>query len=323
MVGIAISFGVALAWCAAAVRLGPRIGFIDLPDDPRLKVHGTPAVPLAGPGIFLAVHAAMAVAGTFDAGLALASGLVLVLGLVDDRIGLGPPVRLLAEGVAGVALVLAAATPLAGGPLELALGAALVVLCVNAVNLFDGLDGLAGSAGLVAALGLAWLASQRGLDASFGAILAAALAGFLLLNWHPARIFLGDAGAYVLGLFLAYGFLQVTPEGIGTRLAVAVGLLGVFALDLVVTVLRRRLNGRPLFAGDRSHLYDQLRDRGASVVRVAVSAALLQGCFVVGVVAADHFLGGPAAVVALGVGSLGLVVGLASGGFLHVDPGSA
>ncbi len=322
MVGLVLALAVALAVSAAALRLGPRLGYLDVPDDPLLKAHQVPAVPLGGVAIFLGVHLGMAVTGRVDLGLMAASGLVLALGLVDDRLGVSPVVRLLIESAAGVVLVLVAAVPLAPGPLGLVAGTVLVVVCVNAVNLFDGLDGLAGSSAMVAAIGLSWLGAARGLEGSFGLMLAAALAGFLVYNWHPARIFLGDNGAYVVGLFLAYGIMRVSPQGLGLGLLVAAGLLGVFALDLAVTVLRRRLNGRPLFAGDRSHVYDQLRDRGVPVWRVALSAAAAEGAFVVLVLAIDRLVSEPVALAILAVGVAAMLAGLALGGFLRADPTS-
>lgn len=198
------------------------------------------------------------------------------------------------------------------------LGAALVVVSINAVNLFDGLDGLAGTAGLLAALGSGWMAVMRGLDPTFGLVLAGAVAGFLVLNWHRARVFLGDNGSYVVGLFIAYAVLRATPSGAETRLVVAASLLGVFLLDLVATVLRRRLNGRPLFAGDRGHLYDQLRSRGLSVPAVVLVAGGVQASFVIFAVLVDQLAPfvAVASLAALGLVALAL---LAAGGFLSAD----
>ena len=318
MVGLAVAGAVSLAWCVLAVRLGPLVGLVDHPDDPTLKAHDRPAVPLGGVGVFLGVHLALAMVGQFDPGLLAATSLVLLLGLADDRWGLPPLVRLAVQIIAGVALVLWADTPLQGtAPLDLAVGVVLVVVTINAVNLFDGLDGLVGASGAVAALGAALLAAQRGVDAPFGAILAAALAGFLVLNWHRARVFLGDNGAYTVGLFLVYGIVIASPDGAGPGLGIALLVLGVFGTDLVATVIRRRVAGHPMFTGDRSHLYDQLRDRGMSIRNIAFTSAAAQVGFVAAALGLDALDLGAWSWLALAGIALALLAGLAAGGFLR------
>ncbi len=188
--------------------------------------------------------------------------MVLILGLIDDRVGIDPMVRLGVELLAAVVLVLSVtANP---GIVFMVLSVALAVFAINSVNLFDGLDGLVGSVGLVTAAGLAVIARGRGLDFASPLELGAALGGFLVLNWHPARVFMGDAGTYFLGLYLTHLIIDSTNES-AMELVFMAGVLGVFAIDMLVTLLRRRLNHRPLLLGDRSHIYDQLRDRGVGV----------------------------------------------------------
>jgi UDP-GlcNAc:undecaprenyl-phosphate/decaprenyl-phosphate GlcNAc-1-phosphate transferase len=285
---VIVAAAISLIWSFVAIRLGPKIGYLDRPDDPVLKTHEHPAVPLGGVGIFLGVNIAAMTRGGLDLTLFLATGIVLVLGLVDDRRGLPPVVRLLVELVAALILVMGSSRS-EDGPLVVVFGVVLVVFAINAVNLFDGLDGLAASVALVTALGLAWLAGGRGLDSFLSLEMAAALGGFLVFGWHPARVFLGDAGAYVVGALLAWVILEVSPGG-PIQLIVTAGMLGVFAIDLMVTFLRRMRGGRPLFIGDRSHVYDQLRDRGWSVPVVALSMAAAQAVIALIVVGVDRLL---------------------------------
>lgn len=281
MVAYLTAVALALALSALMMAAGPRFGFVDIPDGSALKAHARAAVPLGGVGVFIAVHVAMAIAGIFDVGLLVASGAVFVLGLVDDRVQLSPRTRLVVEVGAALSLVGLADTPLEiSNPIHLLVGVILVVGAINAVNLFDGLDGLVGSTGIVAGVGLALLASQRGIDGDFGLILASALAGFLVLNWHPAKVFLGDNGAYSVAVFLVYGIVTVSPDLTARNVLASIAVLGVYALDLVATLLRRRLAGVPMFFGDRSHLYDQLNDRGLAMQVIVLLAISVQVMFV-------------------------------------------
>ncbi len=320
VIGMGVALVVAAGVCVALIRLGPKLGFVDRPDG-HLKPHELPIVPLGGVGVFTGVHVGLAVAGQFNTGLLIASGMLLVLGLMDDYRDLGPGLRLLIQVIAGAVLAVGAdLSAVPDGPLSIVLVAAIVVVTVNAVNLLDGLDGLAGGTALVTALGIAAIAAVRGLEtASPGLVLAGAIFGFLLWNWNPARMFFGDNGAYSVALFLVYGFLVATPQEAEVQVVVTTGLLGVFAIDLAVTLIRRRLNGRPLFVGDRSHVYDQLRDRGWSVRRIATTFAAAQGAVAAIVIGVDELLAPLPALLVLGAVFALTVLALGRAGFLRVD----
>ncbi|HSF87493.1 MAG TPA: MraY family glycosyltransferase [Acidimicrobiia bacterium] len=323
MVGFALALLLSALGGALLIQLGHESGFVDKPDG-FLKSHEWPAVPLGGVAIFFGVHAGMAVEGLFDEGLFLASGIVLVLGLIDDRRDLAPILRLFVEFIAGVVLVVVADLPALGdGPLGVILGVVLVVVAINAVNMFDGLDGLAGSAGLVAAAGTIGLAASRGLGLRPGFVLAAALLGFLLWNWHPARMFLGDNGAYSVAVFLVYGFIAASPEGSDAAVLIGFGLMGVYAIDLAMTLLRRKLAGKPLFPGDRSHVYDQLSDRGWSVTRVVGTAAVAQALIGVLVIGVDAAFKPGTAIAVLVVVFVAALAGLSLAGFARPDEAEA
>lgn len=317
MASLIVALAISLVWCLLAIWLGPRIGFVDTPDA-HLKTHEHVAVPLGGVGVFFAVHVASLMEGGVDGALFASTALVLVLGLIDDRVGLTPWMRLTVETVAAVILVVGSST--VDSPVMSVLAVALVVFAVNAVNLYDGLDGLAASAALVAALGAAVLASVNGVPTGVSLPLAAALAGFLVVGWHPARVFLGDSGAYVIGVMLASVLID-TSEGDPWSLVASGSLLGVFALDLLVTLIRRRRSRKPLFAGDRSHVYDQLRDRGMSVPRVAMvsiaAQVVLVGLALVVLVNMSPIIAALVMAAAMGL----LVALLARYGFLGAETG--
>jgi UDP-GlcNAc:undecaprenyl-phosphate GlcNAc-1-phosphate transferase len=260
---------VATAWCALAVRFGPRWGFVDRPDG-SLKTHTGVAVPLGGVGVLAGFLAALGMSGRFSPYLAGAAAFVLVVGLIDDRLGLSPGSRLISATLAGVLLALSQTS--------IGLGLVLVaatVVCINAVNLLDGLDALAGSTTGVTLAAFGWLAASRDdPEWSVPLLAAAAIAGFLVWNLPPARVFLGDNGAYVAGVILVACAFLISDDGV--ELAVALAMIGAPLFDLGVTVLRRFRAGTALFVGDRDHTYDRLWVRTASTARTTAAFAVAQ-----------------------------------------------
>lgn len=265
----------AVAWLV--IRLGPPLKFVDAPDDSMLKVHRTPAIPLGGVAIWSGITVAAIIDESFDPRLFGAATALLVLGLIDDRLGLQPGIRMALE--IGVAALYAGSIAGERGTLWMVAASVVIIVAINAVNLYDGLDGLAGGTALVTAAGLTWL-SVTGVSSERNSVqLVVALAVFLAFNWHPARLFLGDNGSYLLGFLLAALALEPSSGTIPSVLGRS-AVLGVFMVDLASTVLRRRIAHRPLFAGDRSHSYDRLRDRGWSVPRVALLSMTAQAVWV-------------------------------------------
>jgi UDP-N-acetylmuramyl pentapeptide phosphotransferase/UDP-N-acetylglucosamine-1-phosphate transferase len=149
------------------------------------------------------------------------------------------------------------------------LGAPLTFLWVvgltNIYNFMDGIDGLAGGQAVVAGAGwlvIGWFSGQP-IVAALGCFLAAASLGFLLHNWRPARIFMGDVGS----AFLGYSFAALTifnPDGAGRFPLVGILVLWPFLFDAGYTMLRRWRNGENLFEAHRSHLYQRLVIAGQS-----------------------------------------------------------
>ena len=262
---------VAVVLTPVAAVIARRTGIVDHPGP--LKVQSRPVPYLGG----LAVLAGLAVplAPTRPA-LLVPLGLAAALGLADDLTHLAPPVRLVVEVLVGIATAWAApAADLPGA----ALTVVVVVALVNAVNLLDGLDGLAAGVAATGALGFAVTLGGDGRVLALA--LAGALAGFLVWNRPPARIYLGDAGSYLVGTALAV--LVTDAFARAESLAVAAGavlFVAVPVADTTVAIVRRHRAGRPLLEGDRGHVYDQLVDRGwpptaATAGLVAAQAALV------------------------------------------------
>jgi UDP-GlcNAc:undecaprenyl-phosphate GlcNAc-1-phosphate transferase len=269
-----------------------------------MKSHRTPAVPLGGIGIWIGVIPTTLLLGQGTVSLAAASTVLLLLGLADDRLSIPPRVRLAVEAAAGLALGLGRGH----GLLEGIAVALMVVIAVNAVNLFDGLDGLAGGSGLVAVLAIAALAGTRGHSTVYALTVAGALVGFLWWNWHPARLFLGDNGAYVMAGFIVAGFDRISTT-VG-ELAVAGALLGVYLIDIAATVTRRIIVSQPMFSRDRLHLYDRLVERGLPIPVIALASATLEALIGLLVLAVDSSLSPLSAIAVLLVVGAALVAAL-------------
>ncbi|WP_285732111.1 MraY family glycosyltransferase [Nocardiopsis sp. ATB16-24] len=243
-------------------------------------------------------------------GLLLAGGLITVIGVIDDRWGMDALSKLAGQTAAAGILVWQGVQllwlPLPGTQLSLGpwLGAMvsilLIVVTINAVNFADGLDGLA--AGIVGISAFAFFAYyyvvaveqgfvRQSYPAMIAIILAGTCVGFLFHNFHPAKVFMGDTGAMLLGLLLTSITITVTGQfdantareefnsGLVVFLPIALPLL-VIALplaDLVLAVLRRTLAGKSPFAPDRGHLHHRLLDMGHSHMRAVLLMYLWAG----------------------------------------------
>ncbi|MFN9912725.1 MAG: MraY family glycosyltransferase, partial [Pirellulaceae bacterium] len=142
-----------------------------------------------------------------------------------------------------------------------------LLLTINSLNLIDGADGLCSSVGWIASTGIAAMATVGGhsLEGSIAAGLAGALLGFLVYNFPPAKVFLGDSGSMLVGLMLGALALRTSLKG-----ATAISLLGpvaIFAIpffDSGMAILRRKLTGRSIFSTDRGHIHHSLLRWGVS-----------------------------------------------------------
>lgn len=149
-----------------------------------------------------------------------------------------------------------------------------IVGIVNAVNLIDGLDGLAGGVLLFASVVnfIAAIGAGAVLPATLMIAMGGAIIGFLIYNWHPAKIYLGDGGAYSLGFILAVVGLLAPMQKASTGIGFLVPILavGLPVFDTLVTMVRRFVNRRGIFTPDRGHLHHILLDSGISHRRVVI-----------------------------------------------------
>ena len=304
---------VTLVMTPAARSLAVRLGFFDRPDA-GLKPHERPIPYLGGVAMYAGwiVAVTWGLYRLSDSRwqliwIAVAGTALMLTGLIDDFRHVPPRHRLLVQvlvagallyGGVGQNLAMAFLEPIRSylpevcftGWFTIALSGLICVFILagacNASNLIDGLDGLCAGIIGIASLGFYLLSffmrsageHAAGFDA-LRLILCAALLGvclgFLRYNFNPASIFMGDSGSLLLGFNSAVLIIllagQSSPRWI-------IGALGVFAFpifDTALAITRRWLNGKPLFIGDRSHFYDQLRDRGMSVKRTVLFCYLI------------------------------------------------
>jgi len=279
------AFAVAVIATPVAGWIAIRLGLVDEPGP--LKVHARP-VPYLG-GVAVLVALAGPVVGARPS-LLIPLGLACALGLADDATDLPPAVRLAAEVGIGVTAAVAVGHHNAA---RIVLGVLVVLVLVNAVNLLDGLDGLA--AGVTVAAAVGFYVVLVGAGATLALALAGALAGFLVWNAPPARVYLGDSGSYLIGTALALLFLAAAQRP-AEVVSGACLFLAVPVADTTIAVVRRFRAGRPLLRGDRGHVYDQLVDRGWTAPTAVVACVAAQAGFTLAGIGIAQ-LSGPAAVV--------------------------
>jgi len=318
----AISLGVSLVATPLCRQVALSRGIVDRPDD-FLKPHEKPIPYLGGVAVFAGWLAGILVAMMLTgiqvrtatmATIAVAGLAIMLIGLFDDLRVMPPVVKLLCNIAVALWLlyfgvgdrIIEVATHFFVAPaghldrgIELLYSVPIAVFVIvgacNATNLIDGLDGLcAGVLGIIA-LGFFILAANLRETTDLAAMIAnerivlalamlGAAAGFLPFNRNPAKIFLGDAGSMLLGLNAAILILLFAETYLVRWMIGSLMVFGLPLTDMCLTLARRWRNGRPLMEGDRSHFYDQLRDRGFSVRQVvAISYALTLAFVLVGI----------------------------------------
>lgn len=196
-----------------------------------------------------------------------------------------------------------------------------VLLITNAFNLLDGLDGLAAGSALFSSLVVfvVSLVTGNSLTQVVTIALAGAIVGFLRYNFNPATIFLGDCGSLVIGFVLSAVSLA-SSEKASTAVAVAIPVVsfGLPILDTLMAVLRRFLNGKPLFSADDEHIHHKLLQRGLSHRQAVVVLYAVSACFALVSLPLLSPKSGTIAVV-LSVVGLGVFFGLQHLGYHEVD----
>jgi UDP-GlcNAc:undecaprenyl-phosphate GlcNAc-1-phosphate transferase len=244
-----------------------RLGVVDQPN--ARKIHTNPVPLLGGAAIYVAFIVTLWLFGDQRyvnevVGVFVGATLVSLMGVVDDRWGLGSYVKLGGQLLAaGILIYSGVQVRLFGNWLDIVITLVWVVGITNALNLLDNMDGLSGGIAMIAAIFFALLAalSDQYLVGALAAALAGACAGFLFYNWNPAHVFMGDTGALFIGFLLAAVAIKLRfPSNYQTvtwMIPVLVLAVPIFDTTLVfVSRLRRRKN--PLTTPGKDHLSHRL-----------------------------------------------------------------
>jgi UDP-GlcNAc:undecaprenyl-phosphate GlcNAc-1-phosphate transferase len=341
-------------FCTGWVRvLATRVGAVAVPRERDVHVQPTPR--MGGLAMYIGVLAAVLVASqlpaltrgfVYSSGLPavlVAGGIIMGIGLIDDKWGLDALTKFAGQITAASVLV---TMGVAWSVIYIPVGAigtivldqvssilvtlALTVAIVNAMNFVDGLDGLAAGLGLITASAICifsmGLLRDHGGDVLFyppaviSVVLAGACLGFLPHNFHRAKIFMGDSGSMLIGLMLAAasttaaGPISQTAYGARDVFALlspfllVVAVMFVPALDMLLAIVRRTRAGQSPFSPDKMHLHHRLLQIGHSHRRVVLLIYLWVGIVAFGTASTIFFDPRYAGVVMLGAIVVAIVV---------------
>ena len=304
------AFLITLILTPAAIKIAPRIGAMDIPKDNR-RMHKVPLPRFGGAAMYCGIVAAFILFVPMDSqvmGLLIGATLIFIIGLIDDFKNMRARYKLIGQIVCAVVVwfytlrINGMANLLSFGPsylrfpdwLSLIVTVFWIVGITNAVNLVDGLDGLAGGITCIACLSSAYLANYTGRTVPVIMMLAIAGAtiGFLIYNFNPAKIIMGDAGSQLLGFLLAtVSLFGVSPTKSVTLFSAIVPVLILFLpiFDTSYAIFRRAVNHRPIMEADKGHLHHRIMALGFGQKRTVLALYSISGIMgIAGVVWTMH-----------------------------------
>ncbi|NMO98153.1 glycosyltransferase family 4 protein [Paenibacillus lemnae] len=289
VIGFIVSLALALFLTPLVKKFAVKIGAVDVPD--ARKVHTRIMPRLGGLGIYLAFVIGLIVVlpfipeslsardANFMKAFLIGGSMIVLIGALDDRFQLSAKVKFLAQIAAACVVVFGFNITVdfvnipfqdSYSSLESWISIPLTIFWIvgvtNAINLIDGLDGLAAGVSGIAIGTILVMSLLMGytMVALLCLLLLGGIIGFLFFNFHPAKIFMGDAGSLFLGFSLAMlsllGFKQIAIVSFITPLII----IGVPLSDTFFAIVRRKLQKKPIFAPDKGHLHHCLRELGFS-----------------------------------------------------------
>ena len=291
LIELVIIFIVALIFIKVIIIYAPRLGLVDVPNERSMHIYHHPRG--AGIGIFLAVAI---VDPCFDFNLiidhylsCLAVMAVFIVGVLDDHKDTSPNTKFIVLAIASVAvyfdgIYVSSLGSLFGMDIELgwfALPFTVVAIVgfTNALNLVDGLDGLAGSISIIILSTLLSIGYTHNdpfiivLSASF----IAALLAFMVYNWNPASIFMGDSGSLVLGFIIG---LLVIKAAAYVHPVTVLFIIAIPLIDTIIVMVRRKRQGKSMFEADKTHIHHILYNFfNNDVKKTVIFLAILQAAY--------------------------------------------
>jgi UDP-GlcNAc:undecaprenyl-phosphate/decaprenyl-phosphate GlcNAc-1-phosphate transferase len=307
---------IAFAATPVARRIAPKLGVMDQPN-PR-KVHARPMPLLGGAAIVMAsLLTLLLLRDRFEiqqlGSILLGAALVALMGFYDDRWGMRPIVKLIGQIVAAGILIFSGirVTALPEDWMDITVTLVWVVGLTNSLNLLDNMDGLSSGVAAVCASFFVVMAAMSGqiyVGALAAALLGATL-GFLVYNFNPASIFMGDTGSMFLGFMLAaIGIKLRFPDNVPfVTWMVPIIVMGVPIFDTTLVFISRLRRGKnPLTTPGKDHLSHRLVARGITTREAVMMHYLMSGAYGMvailvtqAVVLEGYLLGGAAALVSL------------------------
>ncbi|MBS7344965.1 MAG: undecaprenyl/decaprenyl-phosphate alpha-N-acetylglucosaminyl 1-phosphate transferase [Caryophanon sp.] len=279
-VSLVVAFVASILLTPLVKKLAFKIGAVDAPN--HRKVHARIMPRLGGLAIYFAFligYIFLKVTTGFETqygtAILIAATIIVITGVIDDMREISAKAKMLGQLAAALVVVFVGGIQIEfinlpfGGTIDFGLlGIPLTILWIvgitNAINLIDGLDGLAAGVSTIACITLAVMAMimGNGFVIAMASILAAASLGFLLFNFHPAKIFMGDTGALFLGFMISViallGFKNVTI----ISFIIPIIMLGVPISDTFFAIVRRLRTGKKWSDPDKSHLHHCLLNQG-------------------------------------------------------------